>query len=57
MKYLHDRNIIIMYHHSIIYKNGIVNEIQINIGYAIEYFKDTVQRWDDKLSMYNLAHI
>ena len=46
-----------MYHHSIIYKNGIVNEIQINIGYAIEYFKDTVQRWDDKLSMYNLAHI
>ena len=41
----------------IIYKNGIGNEISKNIGFAIEYFNESIQRWEDKLSMYNLAHI
>ena len=41
----------------VIYKNGIGDEIPKNIGYAIEYFDEVVRRWEDKISMYNLAHI
>ena len=41
----------------IIYKNGISNIIQPNIGYAIEYFKEAISQKNDLLSKYNLSHI
>ena len=40
----------------VIYKNGI-DEIPINHSYAIIYFKEAINRFDDKLSVYNLLHL
>ena len=41
----------------IICKNGVENEIQKNIEFAIIYFDENIKRSNDKISMYNLAHI
>ena len=41
----------------IIYKNGIEGIILKNIGFAIEYFDEAITRFNDEVSMYNLAHI
>ena len=41
----------------IIYKNGLGNEIPKNLGFAIEYFDEAISRFNDELSIYNLAHL
>lgn len=41
----------------ILYKNGFGNKIPKRIGSAIEYFKEAIQKSNDKVSMHNLAHL
>ncbi|KAK8870233.1 hypothetical protein M9Y10_008110 [Tritrichomonas musculus] len=41
----------------IIYKNGFENEIQPKLGLAKEYFKEAINQKNDKIAMYNLAHM
>ncbi|KAK8850242.1 hypothetical protein M9Y10_018367 [Tritrichomonas musculus] len=41
----------------IIFKNGFENQIKRNLGLAIEYFKEAIRQKNDKIAMYNLAHL
>ena len=41
----------------IIYKHGIDNEIEKNIANAEIYFTESIKQKNDKVSMYNLAHL
>ncbi|KAK8843769.1 hypothetical protein M9Y10_024839 [Tritrichomonas musculus] len=41
----------------IIYKNGFGDEIKPNLGLANEYFKEAIKQKNDKIAMYNLAHM
>ncbi|KAK8871531.1 hypothetical protein M9Y10_007261 [Tritrichomonas musculus] len=41
----------------ILFKNGYKDEVVKNLGLSIEYFKEAICQKDDKVSMYNLAHL
>ena len=41
----------------VIYRFGCGNEIVQNCEFSIEYFEEAIRRFNDKVSMFNLAHI
>ncbi|KAK8888425.1 hypothetical protein M9Y10_039495 [Tritrichomonas musculus] len=41
----------------IIFKKGYKDEVAKNLGLSIEYFKEAIRQKNDKISMYNLAHL
>ncbi|KAK8834492.1 hypothetical protein M9Y10_027676 [Tritrichomonas musculus] len=41
----------------IIYKHGFGDVVSLKIGLSIEYFKEAISQRNDKVSMYNLAHL
>lgn len=41
----------------ILFKNGVDDELQKNLFSAIEYFDEAIRQENNKISMYNLAHI
>ncbi|KAK8881199.1 hypothetical protein M9Y10_003931 [Tritrichomonas musculus] len=41
----------------ILFKNGYKDEIAVNLGLSIEYFKEAIRQENDEVSMYNLAHL
>ena len=41
----------------IIYKKGFEDKIEPRLGSSIDYFKEAIRKKNDKVSMYNLAHL